>query len=48
MTGSNPLGGLIGALLGTYLLKVCGTLKRSFILTDLLGIIGCVIIVLTT
>lgn len=45
MTGANPLGGLIGALMGTYVLKWCGSLKKSFYATDLLGIIGTVVII---
>jgi len=44
MTSFNPLGGLIGALTGTYILKCCGGLKKSFFLADFIGIIGTVII----
>jgi len=44
MSSFNPLGGLIGALVGTYVLKYCNSLRRSFFLMDLLGIIGTVCI----
>lgn len=45
MTGGNPLGGLFGAFLGTYVLKLCGGLKKGFILTDIIGIIGTIIVI---
>lgn len=44
MSSFNPLGGLIGALVGTYVLKCCGGIKKSFMLMDLVGIIGTVVI----
>lgn len=44
MTAGNPLGGLIGALVGTYVLKCCGGLKKSFYILDFFGIIATIII----
>lgn len=46
MTSFNPLGGLIGALLGTQVLKIFKSLKKSFICMDILGIIATVIILI--
>lgn len=46
MSGGNPFGGLVGALCGTYVLRIMNGLKKSFILADILGIIGTIIIVL--
>lgn len=40
MSSSNPLGGLIGALVGTYILHTLGTIKKSFIFLDIVGIIA--------
>lgn len=48
MTSFNPLGGLIGALVGTYLLHWIGTIKRSFYFIDILGTIGTGIILIDT
>lgn len=46
MSSSNPLGGFIGGVLATYVLLCAGTIKRSFFVGDILGIIGTVIILL--
>lgn len=45
MTAGNPLGGLIGALLGTYMLRCTGGLKKAFLILDLIGIIATIIII---
>lgn len=46
MTSLNPFGGLLGALVGTYVLKCCGGIKKSFFAVDICGIIGTVIILI--
>lgn len=46
MSSSNPLGGLIGALVGTYILHAFKTIKRSFIFLDIVGMIATAIMLI--
>lgn len=46
MSGGNPFGGLVGALLGTFVLRMFKSIKLSFLFADLIGIIGSIVITL--